>query len=36
MNGLRIRLIGIVRATEIISLINLTYNMFRYDQEERL
>lgn len=32
MNGLFIRSIGIVRATGIIGLINLTYNLFRYEQ----
>lgn len=30
MNGLFIRTFGIVRATGIIGLINLTYNLFRY------
>lgn len=32
MNGLFIRSVGIVRATGIIGLINLTYNIFRYEQ----
>ena len=32
MNGLVIRLVGIKRATGIIELINLTYNLFRYEQ----
>lgn len=32
MNGLCIRSIGIIRATGIIGLINLTYNLFRYEQ----
>ena len=32
MNGLFIRSIGIVRATGIIGLINLTYNLFMYEQ----
>ena len=32
MNGLCIKSIGIVRATGIIGLINLTYNLFRYEQ----
>ena len=32
MNGLFIRSIGIVRANGIIGLINLTYNLFRYEQ----
>lgn len=36
MNGLVVRSVGIVRATGIIGLINLTYNMFRYEQVQRL
>ena len=36
MNGLIVRSIGITRATGIIGLINLTYNMFRYEQVQRL
>ena len=38
MNGLVLRSVGIVRATGIIGLINLTYNLFRYKQvkESRL
>ena len=36
MNGLVVRSVGIVRATGIIGLINLTYNMFRYEQLQRL
>jgi len=36
MNGLYIRSIGIARATGIIGLINLTYNLFRYEQIIRL
>ena len=32
MNGLHVRSVGIVRATGIIGLINLTYNIFRYEQ----
>lgn len=36
MNGLMIRSIGIVRATGIIGLINLTYNLCRYEQIVRL
>ena len=36
MNGLFLRSIGVVRATGIIGLINLTYNMFRYEQIVRL
>ena len=36
MNGLKLKSIGIVRATGIIGLINLTYNLFRYEQVIRL
>ena len=36
MNGLKIKSIGIERATGIIGLINLTYNLFRYEQVIRL
>jgi transposase, IS5 family len=36
MNGLMIRCVGIKRATGIIGLINLTYNLFRYEQVVRL
>ncbi|TAH01185.1 MAG: IS5 family transposase [Sphingobacteriales bacterium] len=36
MNGLKLKSIGIVRATGIIGLINLTYNLFRYEQITRL
>jgi len=36
MNGLFIRSVGMVRATGIIGLINLTYNLFRYEQTVRL
>ena len=36
MNGLFIKSIGIVRATGIIGLINLTYNLFRDEQTIRL
>lgn len=36
MNGLVIKSIGIVRATGIIGLMNLTYNLFRYEQVVRL
>lgn len=32
MNGLFIRSVGIVRSAGIIGLINLTYNIFRYEQ----
>ena len=36
MNGLAVKSIGIVRATGIIGLINLTYNFFRFEQVQRL
>ena len=36
MNGITVRSVGIVRATGIIGLINLTYNLFRYEQVVRL
>jgi IS5 family transposase len=36
MNGLAIRSVGMARATGIIGLINLTYNLFRYEQVLRL
>lgn len=36
MNGLAVRSVGIKRATGIIGLINLTYNLFRYEQVKRL
>jgi len=36
MNGLIVRSVGITRATGIIGLINLTYNLFRYEQVIRL
>ena len=36
MNGLTIKSLGIKRATGIIGLINLTYNLFRYEQVKRL
>lgn len=36
MKGLKIRSVGIVRATGIIGLMNLTYNLFRYEQVVRL
>jgi len=32
MNGLCLKSVGIKRATGIIGLINLTYNLFRYEQ----
>jgi len=36
MNGLIVRSVGIKRAAGIIGLINLTYNLFRYEQAIRL
>jgi IS5 family transposase len=36
MQGLFLRSVGIARATGIIGLINLTYNIFRYEQIQRL
>ncbi len=36
MHGLLLNSVGIVRATGIIGLINLTYNLFRYEQVIRL
>ncbi|MFV0392064.1 MAG: IS5 family transposase [Paludibacteraceae bacterium] len=36
MNGLILRSVGIVRAKGIVGLINLTYNLFRYEQVIRL
>lgn len=36
MNGLVVRSVGITRVTGIIGLINLTYNLFRYEQVVRL
>ena len=36
MNGLIVKSVGITRATGIIGLINLTYNLFRYEQVIRL
>lgn len=36
MNGLFLRSVGIVRASGLIGLINLTYNLFRYEQVVRL
>jgi len=36
MNGLVLKSVGIVRASGIIGLINLTYNLFRYEQIKRL
>ena len=36
MKGLVLKSMGIVRATGIIGLINLTCNLFRYEQIKRL
>lgn len=36
MNGLLLRSVGMVRARATIGLINLTYNLFRYEQVVRL
>lgn len=36
MNGLAVKCVGIARATGIIGLINLTYNLFRFEQVQRL
>lgn len=36
MNGLVLKSVGMVRASGIIGLINLTYNLFRYEQTIRL
>lgn len=36
MNGLVLKSVGMARATGIIGLINLTYNLFRYEQVKRL
>ena len=36
MNGLYLRSVGILRAKTMIGLINLTYNLFRYEQVVRL
>lgn len=36
MKGLVLKSVGIARATGIIGLINLTYNLFRYEQIKRL
>jgi len=35
MNSLALKSVGIIRATGIIGLINLTYNLFRYEQIKR-
>lgn len=36
MNGLYLRCVGLARASGIIGLINLTYNLFRFEQIKRL
>lgn len=36
MHGIKCECVGIVRATGILGLMNLTYNMFRYEQIARL
>ena len=36
MNDLALKWVGIVRATGIIGLIYLSYNLFRYEQIKRL
>jgi IS5 family transposase len=36
MKGLVLKSVGMIRATGIIGLINLTYNLFRYEQVKRL
>lgn len=36
MKGLVLKSVGIIRATGVIGLINLTYNLFRYEQIKRL
>jgi len=36
MNGLALKSVGVVRATAIIGLINLTYNLYRFEQIIRL
>jgi len=36
MNGLVLKSVGMIRATGIIGLINLTYNLFRFEQIKRL
>jgi hypothetical protein len=36
MKGLVLKSLGIVRATGIIGLINIIYNLFRYEQIKRL
>lgn len=36
MHGIKCECVGIVRATGILGLMNLTYNMLRYEQIVRL
>ena len=36
MNGLYLRSVGILKAKTMTGLINLTYNLFRYEQVVRL
>ncbi|CDN32508.1 Mobile element protein [Mucinivorans hirudinis] len=36
MHGIKVECVGIVRATGILGLMNLTYNLFRYEQVVRL
>lgn len=36
MNGLIVRSVGIVKASGIIGLMNLNYNLFRYEQAMRV
>ncbi|CDN32673.1 Mobile element protein [Mucinivorans hirudinis] len=36
MHGIKVERVGIVRATGILGLMNLTYNLFRYEQVVRL
>lgn len=36
MNGLALKSVEIKRATGIIGFINLTYNLFRFEQIKRL
>ena len=35
-NGLGVKSVGIVRATGIIGFMNLTYNLFSFEQVQRL
>jgi IS5 family transposase len=36
MHGLRVRAVGLTRATALIGLANLTYHLFRFEQIQRL